>query len=534
MTRKRYHGTVWNLVSGWQAQAAGPMGSPSTSWVVWMTASLATVVATCGDCSPQESVPARDVAGEAVVMADEEPADWGVDFGVPATTVLLTMGEERVTLADIDLAVRRQALLQGVPVDVLAPAQELRDPHFLWRVGDRIMQERRLLREGERLGLMPDLDQLRQAWLADENLAPLWSEDLDAVDARLRAVLGLSVQDIYHALVLEWVHKAWVERVWADMSEERLRAEYLYRNRTVTCQAIEILNVPSDAEIAALVAAPPAEDWFETEYAAHPNRYTLPESRDIRLIARYQRTAFPAALRAARSLARRGGGQATWKVWRGSSLEDRRTMVGCARASQRDKEPGLSRCLGELNDILQNDGQVYFFAWASQPTRQRPLDDVLRRVAAGFLSPGTLDRATELANTALALWQADDEAGLAELVASQHLRLLVIGPIRREPDGIVAGIGVAPDLVDALFALTDESPVLGRAVLVDDRVYVLRLVERHEPTDAEINADREDFARQMHELVSATAWDAFWAQSLEETPIEWEVGDDFFRPAKQL
>jgi peptidyl-prolyl cis-trans isomerase D len=79
--------------------------------------------------------------------------------------------------------------------------------------------------------------------------------------------------------------------------------------------------------------------------------------------------------------------------------------------------------------------------------------------------------------------------GLSVVDAARKLGLEILRPdaIRRRPDGYVAQIGAAPELVAAAFTLTEEKPSDPRIHTADENVFVLiQLLERKTPSDAEI------------------------------------------------
>ncbi len=106
-----------------------------------------------------------------------------------------------------------------------------------------------------------------------------------------------------------------------------------------------------------------------------------------------------------------------------------------------------------------------------------------------------LELARELATKTLAEQRAQETANaLAEKVragesleAAARERLLTLertSLIRRRPDGYVPGLGAAPELLSAAFALTEEAPSSPRIFTVGTKLVLIQLIERPAPDDA--------------------------------------------------
>ena len=73
-------------------------------------------------------------------------------------------------------------------------------------------------------------------------------------------------------------------------------------------------------------------------------------------------------------------------------------------------------------------------------------------------------------------------------------------PLRRRPDGFVAGLGAAPDVMRAVFALTEEGASDPTVYEVGDRKFVLvQLLERRAPSDEELAEQVEEERSRLRE-----------------------------------
>ena len=82
---------------------------------------------------------------------------------------------------------------------------------------------------------------------------------------------------------------------------------------------------------------------------------------------------------------------------------------------------------------------------------------------------------------------------LEEAAASLDLKPAYAGPMQRRPDGFVLGLGGAPDLLTAAFALDLEAPTSKKVFLVGSSQVFLQVLERSGPTEEEIEATVASF-----------------------------------------
>jgi hypothetical protein len=442
------------------------------------------------------------------------------------------MGTIEVTGDDVDLAIRRRAMMRGVPVGVVAPPNVAGDPDFVRTLAVEILQNRELLVTGERLELMPSLDEILSAWQEHPQLRELYLPDLDEVDARLAQWEGLSTPDIYYLLRLELVMERWLQQVIERVTEGQLQEAYRWRNDTLELRVVEVPNLPSVETIDAFIEAPPEPDYIESFYRSHPGRFAQPAAADLRivrvLVAQDADDGEEAAARRRIELlleeARAGGDLVAMSIDRS---DDPAAQSGGLRprVTRRQLPAALDTPPGELSDVERDRYGLFFFrVEARYPHSRRSLDSsVAREIASRYLSRNVeTDEARTIAEAVIVVLRAGNEDELERLRREHHLIDRVIGPIRQEEDGMIPGIGTDPELLGRLFDLTPADPVLSAPELVDGRLIAVRLEERRVPTPDDYDRDSGAFRESYIQRIRGTAWDAFWAERLRESPLTFE------------
>ncbi len=494
--------------------------------VVLLGLSLLSVAGLSG-CSPED--PAQDLTvAETPAVAEEPPP---LPSGPPplptevARVEVLALDGVILTADDVYRAVRRRSMLRGTPIAQIVPEGWTHDPLFLIDVATSIFQDRALLAEGERLGLLPSGAQIEAAWSEHEDLALYRRDDEADTDDVLRTLFDLEREDLYEMLRLEWAYEQWLGQVFEHMVETRLEEEFYFRRRTVTVRMIRVPNLPSDEAIEALLEAPPTPSWLSDQYQPRLPNLRLPGTVDIRIVgaatrARIDRLSQEAA---------EGADLVEMSTTRSEHpAAERGGLVLQVIPAQRPSAFELE--VGQLSEVeTDRHGFSFFRVEARRAGETMPLDEALgRRIAREYLAdtvaqPAPLGRAR-----AVAAWLAvSDEAAVADLVRQHLMREQVLGPLRYEADGMVAGVGVSQTLRDALFALTPDSPVT-EPVLFDGDIFVGALIERSDPTPEDFAAQRADFLVEFEQLIRATAWDGFWQQHVAERSLEILLPDAFF------
>lgn len=88
---------------------------------------------------------------------------------------------------------------------------------------------------------------------------------------------------------------------------------------------------------------------------------------------------------------------------------------------------------------------------------------------------------------------------LTEAARERGLHLERPDPLRRRPDGAIAGLGANQEALAAIFTLTDEAPTPPRAFRFGDRFALFERIGGYRPSDEEIAAQLEGVRKQLLE-----------------------------------
>jgi len=117
-----------------------------------------------------------------------------------------------------------------------------------------------------------------------------------------------------------------------------------------------------------------------------------------------------------------------------------------------------------------------------------PLEDARDEIARDLIRS---DKAVEMARARAEALAAAIREGRSLVEAAREAKLPIqrTEPIRHRPDGYVPGLGPAPELLTAAFALTEEKPSSTEIFeLRGDQFVLIQLLERTEPAAEEIEA----------------------------------------------
>jgi peptidyl-prolyl cis-trans isomerase D len=140
--------------------------------------------------------------------------------------------------------------------------------------------------------------------------------------------------------------------------------------------------------------------------------------------------------------------------------------------------------------------------------RSVPFEEVRRDLAREVLAQEeAARRAREAAERLVAAIR--EGKSLVDAAREQRVAIERTEPLRRRPDGFVPGLGPAPEVLVAAFALSPERPTSERIFEVGDRLVLVQQVERKSPAPEELEADlpqERERLRQSRIAQTAQSW----------------------------
>ena len=488
-------------------------------------------------CKPQVS--GEETAPAPIGKAPETPS---VETGSPLEIVVARRGDDEVTMAHVDLAIRRRALLRGVMPEDLVPTERRREPELLYAISRNILEDNALLAAGERLELLPGDDEISAAWREHESLGAVYGMT-EPERLLLLAELGLTTNDIFHLVSLELLSERWLDLVLSRITVQQIRDDYYWRNTTVTARIVETPNIATSEEIEIFVAEPPDADWFGAYYRDHLSQFRLPESRDVRVVGlrlpadptEAEMDALRTEVETMRQEVLAGEDMVAMSVNLSTHPVAERGGV-VERAVRRQLPDAFELDAGEVGPVVEGQlGFEFYRVEATHPAEYRSLDHTLEReIASAHLGRlGPLPAPSAIAERARLAMEGGRDAELAAIVQEHRLVMDTIGPFRREPDGMVPGVGTAPALQAELFEMPAERTVTSQYHLVNRRLYVAEIIVRETPTESDFDANRAEIEAEYRRLVRRTAWDAYWGQLEAETPIRFVMPAEYLDVTKE-
>jgi peptidyl-prolyl cis-trans isomerase D len=159
--------------------------------------------------------------------------------------------------------------------------------------------------------------------------------------------------------------------------------------------------------------------------------------------------------------------------------------------------------------------------------RSVPFEDVRRDLARELLAGEEAAKQAREAAERLAAAVREGKS-LVEAAREQRVPIERTEPLQRRADGIIPGLGPAPDVLSAAFALTPERPSPERIFTVGDRLVLIQLLERKTPSPeelaAELGGERERL-RQSRLAQNAQLWVELRRSQLEsEGRLVYDLG----------
>ncbi len=416
-------------------------------------------------------------------------------------------------LAGFRIAIDEARVLQFWRTGEPPPVEALRNAMLRRRVVAKALETRVVREEAARRGLAVPPERLAQAL---ENFAagrpldaplPEPAPDPGTIDARLAARYGTAperarqvVVDLLYAGLLS-------DALLAETPDATLRRAWEDEETQARVDVVQVPRVPTTKEIdRAVRERAPAIAAF---YEKNRERFQKPErALGRRVVVPVPSGADAAAREAARTKAealraRVAGGEDLAKVASAETIEGERRRAGVVGPWTREQAPELFEMKqGELSPVRPHRlGFIFLRVESRIPATVRPLDDttVQREVAAEILrDEDALPHARQVAERARELLRTDPTgSALDALVGSERLRRATTEPFPRAV-GRVPGIGLAPELFEAVFKLTEAAPVTPVFTVRQDYV-VARRVDFRAPDPAQWPQVRATFAQRWRE-----------------------------------
>lgn len=279
--------------------------------------------------------------------------------------------------------------------------------------------------------------------------------------------------------------------------------------------------VIEDAEVDALLGKdePRVRDFYD----GHPDRYNAPErARARHILVRVPRDASDAEKAKARE--------------RAVALRDRVTAKGAdfaKIASEVSEDPGSKEKGGDLgffqrgqmvkpfeevafvmepgaiSDVVETDFGFHVIQLVEKkPAESKAYEDVKRDIAREILGIDTARTRARARADALSK-KVREGSSLEDAARADALTLERTAPMRRRPDGFIPGLGASPDALATAFALTAENPSSDRIFEVGDKIVLLQLLNRKEPSQEDLAKEVETSRKRLLEEERSriqTAW----------------------------
>ncbi len=143
---------------------------------------------------------------------------------------------------------------------------------------------------------------------------------------------------------------------------------------------------------------------------------------------------------------------------------------------------------GAISDVVKTDfGFHVIQVEEKKPAESRSLEEAKREIAHDLLkADASLKAARERADALVERIRGG--RSLEEAARADALTLERPPPLRRQPDGQIPGLGADPDVLAAAFRLTPERASSDRVFQVGDKLVLIQLLKRSEPSAEDVAA----------------------------------------------
>jgi peptidyl-prolyl cis-trans isomerase D len=174
---------------------------------------------------------------------------------------------------------------------------------------------------------------------------------------------------------------------------------------------------------------------------------------------------------------------------------------------------------GKTSEIVKTDfGFHVIRVEERKAAEERSFDDAAREIAEELVRD---DRGRELVQEQAKALEEAVQGGKSLVDAARGLSLDIQRPdwITRRPDGFVPGVGAAPDLLVAAFALTPEKPTSPRVFEAGGKKVMIELLEQRSPTAEELAAELPAERGRLRDALRAEARNA-WLEAARKRLLE--------------
>lgn len=502
--------------------------------------SILTVALLFGCDRSDSTAPATDAAVETIDAAEAsdteltdsasaEPQIRYLEGPQPGDdTVLASWKDHTVTVADFDHAARigrlfaPQTTLDNPPPPVTDRRMAMPTVHFTMT---RSLMTRLVVSEAiEELGLEVSDEEALQALRDNDQLI----EFIDAMGTdKLKTYLkniGLSEADIIRVGRELAEREKLEDHLVAQLDEERIWEHYQTQNRLISVAIAHGMNVPASDELSAFVRDNP--DAIEAYFEENATSFRVPGRVEIEMLALKTEGDSEDGLKKAADRLKRGEQASKVAADLGLDFKDSVYLV------RQQNNEAFSGGEGSTGWTASGPGGAY--AWrvktfhaSHQPELNRPLR---RQVAAEMMRRSKLvgSLKSKLEEAASALKDLGYEPEPAELEKARRtihaldLKFEVTPEFSRTPNGALPGIGLAPEVSEAAFALRESTPT-SEPILSRENGYVVHLLERKEPSREAFEASRETLIDRYRKSARSTVVDRFVQSKLGPTDSTFDL-----------
>lgn len=450
----------------------------------------------------------------------------------PKTVQIGRAGPASLDEAGFFNAISEARVLEQWRANRIPPVEALRSADLRRRVVIKALETRVVRTEVDRRGLQPGPADMMTA-LTNAALGRSYATDLAGappadLEARLAAKYVSPVARVRAVAADLLGTRALAEALLNEVDDATHRARWMRESTRITLDLLFVPRVPTSKEIEATVKL--RSDDIDIWYAVNSARYVRPERARVRRLFAKAADASSAGLQAARAridgwAARlRAGDDLDTVMALGDGPEaDRAGKVGRVTRTQNaavfEVDPGEQTAPARADD---GSGWTLYHLESVLPALDRPShDSALRReIAATLQREGdALPHAMQVAERSRALLVArPDSAMLKGWLKSNRVKRQQTKPFHQSARTLVPGIGLAPALVDAAFALRTPGAVTP-VVRVRQDYLVARLVERTAPSPAEWPAAKAEYVETWKTRTRTTVVEDWLSGRLAGEPL---------------